>query len=119
AAHSEVRFLSALRRGNVHGALDMGLAPGLLPGRTDLDAGGQWYRDAGWASVPSSRGLDTTGILQAAAGGKLDVLILVGADPLTDFPDSQLATKALAGARTVIAVDQLLNPGVQQADVVL
>ncbi len=31
-AHPEVRFLSALRRGNVHGALDMGLAPGLLPG---------------------------------------------------------------------------------------
>ena len=31
-----VRFLSALRRGNVHGALDMGLAPGLLPGRVEL-----------------------------------------------------------------------------------
>ena len=27
-----VGFLSALRRGNVHGALDMGMAPGLLPG---------------------------------------------------------------------------------------
>ena len=27
------RFLPALRRANVHGALDMGLAPGVLPGR--------------------------------------------------------------------------------------
>ena len=35
----EVRFLSALRRGNVHGALDMGLAPGLLPGRVDAGRG--------------------------------------------------------------------------------
>jgi NADH-quinone oxidoreductase subunit G len=29
----QVRFLSALRRGNVHGALELGLAPGILPGR--------------------------------------------------------------------------------------
>src|SRR5690606_8021298 len=35
----DARFLSALRRGNVHGALDMGMAPGLLPGRTTLAAG--------------------------------------------------------------------------------
>ncbi|HEX4867221.1 MAG TPA: NADH-quinone oxidoreductase subunit NuoG [Acidimicrobiales bacterium] len=118
-AHPEVRFLSALRRGNVHGALDMGLAPGLLPGRTTLDDGGQWFRDAGWANVPRTRGLDASGILAAAAGGKVDVLVLVGADPLADFPDTGLATRALAGARTVIAVDLFLTPSAQQADVVL
>jgi len=119
AAHPEVRFLSALRRANVHGALDMGLAPGLLPGRTTLDDGGAWYRDAGWATVPTARGLDATGILDAAAAGKIDVLVLVGADPLADFPDATLATKALAGARTVIAVDTFLTASAQQADVVL
>jgi NADH-quinone oxidoreductase subunit G len=119
AAHPEVRFLSALRRANVHGALDMGLAPGLLPGRVDLAAAGQWYRDGGWANVPTATGLDATGILQAAANGKLDVLILLGTDPLSNFPDTELATKALAGARTVIAVEQFLTPAAQQADVVL
>ncbi|MBA2325912.1 MAG: (2Fe-2S)-binding protein, partial [Actinobacteria bacterium] len=36
----DVRFLSALRRGNVHGALDLGLTPGFLPGRVTLEAGG-------------------------------------------------------------------------------
>src|SRR5207244_2170122 len=41
-----VRFLSALRRGNVHGAQDMGLAPGLLPGRVSLDDGRRWFMDA-------------------------------------------------------------------------
>jgi len=118
-AHPEVRFLSALRRSNVHGALDMGLAPGLLPGRTTLDAAGGWFRDAGWAAVPGQRGLDATGILEAAAGGKLDVLVLLGADPLADFPDAGLATKAIAGARTVIAVDLFLTPSAQKADIVL
>jgi len=118
AAHPEVRFLSALRRGNVHGALDMGLAPGLLPGRVALDAARQWYRDGGWGSLPAARGLDATGILEAAAAGRIDVLVLLGADPLTDFPDTDLATKGIAGARTVIAVDQFPRASAQ-ADVVL
>jgi NADH-quinone oxidoreductase subunit G len=119
AAHPEVRFLSALRRANVHGALDMGLAPGLLPGRTTLAQGADWFRDSGWPAVPAARGLDATGILQAAAAGKIDVLLLVGSDPLSDFPDTTLATKAIAGARTVVAVEQFLTAGAQQADVVL
>ena len=118
-AHPDVRFLSALRRGNVHGALDMGLAPGLLPGRVTLDEAGDWFKQRGWPKVPTEVGLDATGILQAAAGGKIDVLVLLGADPLDDFPDTELATRAVAGARTVIAVDRFLTASAQQADVVL
>ena len=118
-AHPDVRFLSALRRGNVHGALDMGLAPGVLPGRTSLDDGAGWFREHGWGEVPTQRGHDATEILRAAAGGKIDVLVLLGADPLADFPDTDLAARAVAGARTVIAVDRFLNASAQQADVVL
>ncbi|HEX4902873.1 MAG TPA: molybdopterin-dependent oxidoreductase, partial [Acidimicrobiales bacterium] len=114
----DVRFLSGLRRGNVHGALDAGLAPGILPGRVSLDDGRAALHDH-WTTVPTDRGLDTTGILTAAADGKLDVLVLLGADPLADFPDHDLARRALAGARTVVAVDTLPNPSVLQADVVL
>ena len=114
----DVRFLSALRRGNVHGALDAGLAPGILPGRVGLDEGRSHFHET-WSTVPAAAGLDTTGILQAAADGKLDVLVLLGADPLTDFPDTDLATRALAGARTVIAVDTLPTASVKQADIVL
>src|SRR4029077_19947780 len=53
----EVSFLSALRRGNVHGALDAGLAPGFLPGRTTLDAGRDWFSDK-WCAGPALRGPD-------------------------------------------------------------
>ncbi|MET0903174.1 MAG: NADH-quinone oxidoreductase subunit NuoG, partial [Acidimicrobiales bacterium] len=119
AAHPHVRFLSALRRGNVHGALDMGLTPGLLPGRTALADGRAWFKAHGWPTVPDERGLDATGILRAAAGGKVDVLVLLGADPLADFPDTDLAARGVAGARTVIAVDRFLTASTQQADVVL
>jgi NADH-quinone oxidoreductase subunit G len=113
-----VRFLSGLRRSNVHGALDMGLAPGLLPGRTTLDLAGDWYRRV-WPQVPASTGLDTAGILAAAAGGRIEVLVLLGADPLADFPDRAVAENGLAGATTVIAIDQFLNESAQQADIVL
>jgi NADH-quinone oxidoreductase subunit G len=59
------------------------------------------------------------GILEAAAAGKIDVLVLLGADPLSDFPDQGLATRAVAGARTVVAVDRFLTASANRADVVL
>ena len=74
----DVKFLSALRRGNVHGALDMGLAPGFAPGRVLIDG---------------ERGLDATGILTAVAAGEIDTLVLLGADLLSDFPDRGLVAR--------------------------
>ncbi|CAN5660036.1 hypothetical protein BH10ACT1_BH10ACT1_25570 [soil metagenome] len=118
AAFPKVKFLSGLRRGNVHGALDLGLTPGLLPGRVTLADGADWFTEA-WGSVPAEVGLDTAGILAAAADGKIDTLVLLGADPLSDFPDHELAVKGLKGARTVIAVDTFLNNSSVNADVVL
>jgi NADH-quinone oxidoreductase subunit G len=112
------RFLPALRRGNVMGALDMGLAPGLLPGRTDLERGGPWFAGA-WGSVPASRGRDADGILAAAAEGRMGALLLVGCDPLTDYPDAATARKALDGAGAVIAVAGHRSASTDLADVVL
>ncbi len=90
-AHTSV--LPVLRRGNVRGALALGLAP----------------RD----------GQDAAHILQSAADGKVECLILLGSDPLVDFPDAQLARRALAGARQVIAIDTFLTESAQKAHVVL
>ena len=64
AALPGVKFLSALRRGNVHGALDLGLTPGFLPGRTTLDAGrehvrrrvGRGAREHAGSTPPASSG---------------------------------------------------------------
>jgi NADH-quinone oxidoreductase subunit G len=117
-ARPDARFLTALRRANVHGALELGMSPGLLPGRVTLDAGRSWFAER-WPTLPEARGLDAAGILRAAADGKVDTLVLLGADPLADFPDRDLAERGLAGARTVISVDQFLTESVKQADVVL
>jgi len=117
-ARPEARFLSALRRANVHGALDMGLAPGLLPGRVPLGSVSADLRER-WPSIPSARGLDAAGILRAAADGQIDTLVLVGADPLADFPDRELARDALGRVRNVVAVDLHRNESVDMAGVVL
>ncbi|MPY94484.1 MAG: NADH-quinone oxidoreductase subunit NuoG, partial [Acidimicrobiia bacterium] len=112
------RFLGALTRGNVFGALDLGLVPGLLPGRVTLEAGRATFDDL-WGQVPVAAGLDTAGMLRAAAEGRLAVLVLLGADPLADFPDRALAAAALEGAGTVIAVDLFLTASSSLAHVVL
>lgn len=94
AAAPGAKVLPAFRRGNVVGALQVGFRPG-------------------------KDGLDTRGTLQAAADGKLECLVLLGADPLTDFPDTDLARRALAGVRRIIAIDTFLTKSSSLANVVL
>ena len=94
AVQPDVTVLPALRRGNVVGALQLGLRP--RPG-----------------------GLDAGGILAAAAAGEIDVLFLVGADPLADFPDTALAEQAIDRAGVVVALDSFSTASAKRADVVL
>jgi NADH-quinone oxidoreductase subunit G len=111
-------FLPVLRRGNVRGALDMGLAPGLLPGRVSLDSGREWFEQE-WGALPAARGLGTAGMLRAASEGRLHALVLLGADPLADFPDRELARRALTTVGRLIVVDTFLTESARQATVVL
>jgi NADH-quinone oxidoreductase subunit G len=114
----DVRFLSTLRRGNVRGALELGAAPGFLPGGVTLDAGRDWFTHA-WQTVPKERGLDADGILRAAADGKIRVLVLLGSDPLSDFPDADLARRAVEGAGFVVTVDAFASESSRRANVFL
>jgi NADH-quinone oxidoreductase subunit G len=130
AALPKAKFLPALRRGNVFGALDMGLAPGVLPGRVGLDAGRARYTTA-WGSVPEKAGRSTAEILASMAGESssepgaagaepVTALVLLGADPLSDFPDHALAKQALSGGHFVVAVTGHPSQSVDAyADVVL
>jgi NADH-quinone oxidoreductase subunit G len=124
AALPKATFLPALRRGNVFGALDMGLAPGILPGRVSLDAGRERFT-AAWGSVPAAAGLSTADILASMAGegdgnSAVRALVLLGADPLDDFPDRAVAEQALSAGHFVVAVTGHPSESVDaHADVVL
>ena len=123
-AMPKATFLPALRRGNVFGALDMGLAPGILPGRVGLDAGRARFT-AAWGSVPDAPGLSAAEILASMAGERegtprVQALVLLGADPLSDFPDRAVAEKALSAGHFVVAVTGHPSESVDaHADVVL
>lgn len=112
------RFLPLVRRGNTMGALDMGMAPGLLPGRNTLSSGSSVFSDI-WTNLPTETGANTKQILQKASDGEIDILFLLGADPLTDFPNKALAEAALQKVETLVAVDLFVTPSVYESDVVL
>jgi NADH-quinone oxidoreductase subunit G len=110
--------LHAPRRSNVRGALDMGLAPGLLPGRVSLAQGLDWF-SGHWGNVPMMPGKDTMAMLQAAANGELQALFLLGADPLSDVADTELVTAAFAKVANIVAIDLFDTPSTDHATVVL
>jgi NADH-quinone oxidoreductase subunit G len=114
----DARFLSGLRRGNVRGALELGLTPGFLPGRVPLAEGTEWFSEA-WGSVPKAAGLDTPGILAAAQQGRIHALVLLGADVVDDCPDRTLARAGVEAAGFVIAVDAFVTDSTKHADVFL
>ena len=117
-ASPTARFLPVVRRGNTRGAVLAGLTPGRLPGGVSIDDGRDAWAQV-WPTVPSQAGLDADGILAAAAEGKVDVLILLGADPVEDFRDRSLARRALAATRTVIVLDRFLTESAGLAQIVL
>ena len=63
--------------------------------------------------------MGTRQILEAAASGKIKVLFLLGADPIGDVPDVDLARRALGGAGMVVSIDTHPNESVKRAHVVL
>ena len=94
SAQPEARVLPVVRRGNVRGAVTAGLTPQRVDG-------------------------DTNAILAAAAAGKVECLVLLGADPFTDVPDADLVRRAFAGVKHVIAVDTFVTESSRHAEVLL
>jgi len=93
ASVQNVSVLPVLRRGNVRGALSLGLAP--------------------------HSGKDAVAILEASARGEVECLILLGADPMNDLADADLARRGIAGAKFVVAIDTFLTQSAAHADIVL
>jgi NADH-quinone oxidoreductase subunit G len=110
------------RRAGERAALDAGAAPTLLPGgRLVTDAAARAEVEQAWGvaagSLPATEGRDTTAILEAAANGALDGL-LVGGVEVDDLPDPELAEAALK-ASFVVSLELRASGVTEHADVVL
>ena len=95
------RFAFVTRRANDRGALRAGLHPAMLPGgRRVLNDAERGEVEAVWGPVGTGGpGRSARQILEACARREIEVLFLIGVDPLRDFPDARLARRALANVR--------------------
>jgi NADH-quinone oxidoreductase subunit G len=114
-----VRILPLARRGNIFGALDMGLAPDLLPGRVAAEDAGRAALAGTWGETSATRGKDTRAILEGLDSGEIRFLLMVGADPVRDVPDPRQAVLAMESSEYLVSIDLFLNDSNRQADIVL
>ncbi len=96
---------------NSRGAADMGLLPDMLPGYTPA-VGAASFGEYG---VPEAAGLDLLEMFDAAAGGKLSALYVVGSNPVARYGVDPSALK-----NTFVVVQEMfLTETAALADVVL
>ena len=101
---------------NSLGALDMGVAPHLLPGRQSITDGKVLKRfSARWlADLPSEAGLPVSEMLEAAIGGRLRALYVMKSDPAI-----HIGKEPLEKLDFLVVQDLFLTETAQLADVVL
>ena len=109
------------RENNQPGAMDMGSAPDLLPGRQPLGdetARKKWEKS--WkTSISPDPGLNLVRIIEAAEKGSLKALYVMGENPLRALPESKRVKKALEKLEFLVVQDILNTETAKMADVVL
>lgn len=111
------------RRAGERGALDAGALAGLLPGGRPLtDVQARQEVAAVWGvepeSLPAVPGMQGAELIQAAADGQLEALV-IGAVELADFPDPDLALRAVDRTNFVVSLENHHSAVTEMADVVL
>ncbi len=83
----KVTYYPVVMRGNIQGALDMGVLPNRLPGYQAICAHSLALFDEVWnAKLPESRGMDAAEMMSGIEHGKLSALYIMGDDPLGSEP---------------------------------
>ena len=97
AGETGARFAYVTRRANDRGALAAGVHPTLLPGGRSFGLPDERTEvEAVWGPLERhDPGRSWRGILEGCANREIDVLYLIGVDPLRDYPDASLARRAL------------------------
>lgn len=119
-ADGNLRLAWIPRRAGERGAVEAGCLPSLLPGGrpvTDPDARQDISRAWNVSDLPAEPGRDTGAILQAAAEGDLDALLVGGVEP-ADLADPHAALSAIAAAGFVVSLELRESAVTALADVV-
>jgi NADH-quinone oxidoreductase subunit G len=115
----QTRYIALGDYANSRGASDMALLPDMLPGYasiTDVKAR-EKFGNLWGSKLPEKPGMDSRGMLAAAAIGKLSALYVVGANPVKTF--GAKAKDRLGKLKFLVVQDLFLTETAQLADVVL
>ncbi len=110
-------LMPVIKDSNAQGALDMGLAPDLLPGqRLFSDNPALLNLKSVWgAAVPAEAGLDAPGMIAAAAEGRLKGAYVFGDNPAACLPGAE----ALGKLDFLVVQDLFMTETAALADLVL
>jgi predicted molibdopterin-dependent oxidoreductase YjgC len=101
------------------GAIEMGLAPDLLPGGiAATDGPGRAQFEKPFGRLPQSEGMGAREVLAAAAAGKVRALWIASDDILMSTPDRALVEQALEKCELVIVNELFLTRTAARAHVV-
>ncbi|MFQ5534426.1 MAG: NADH-quinone oxidoreductase subunit NuoG [Sphingomonadales bacterium] len=117
--HMAVQFL--FDRSNQMGAWEMGALPAMLPGWRPVEDGPErrLFETAWGSPLPSAPGVDIHRMLAQSAAGDMDMLYVLGSDPVLSYPDSDLAESALSKLDLLVVQDAYLSETASLADIVL
>ncbi len=102
-------------KGNMIGLADMGVMPEYMPGYQDLALVRGIFEKKWGKTLPYSRGRTANEIVTGIETGEIRALYVVGADPLTDYPNAGRWEHALKKCEFVVAQDIFLSPSARMA----
>jgi NADH-quinone oxidoreductase subunit G len=107
------KFVCLADYANSRGAADMGVYPDLLPGYHRVTDTGKFHDE--WGNIPTTAGLTLPEMVEAAKGGKLRALYVVGANPV-----GRLSVDPFVFSKTFVVVQEMFRTETAfMADVVL
>jgi NADH-quinone oxidoreductase subunit G len=119
-ARSGAKINVLLPECNSWGAIKVGVLPDRLPALQMVNNGARPKFETLWGGpLPAEPGLDTRAILEGAAAGKIKVLYLMGVDPIKEFPDKDLARRAIDNVPFLIVQDIFKTDSGEASDVFL
>ena len=106
---------------NAQGVADMGALPDAYPGYQKLTHAkvSKKFEKAWGCTLNQSPGLSLSEMLEAAAGGEIKALYVVGANPALGVPDGQRVQQALKGLEFLVVQDMFLTETARLARLVL